>query len=226
MSQVVNRDHWSRLWRRSRRIAEAGSRFHTALQDNSRLSSRVGGEKDNHDESFDLLSMGCLLCVFGGGLAQEPADVKVEKNVSYLPPDRGEQADLYLPPKFEEGKKYPGVLIIHGGGWTEKARRGAQINIGTTLASHGYVCMSIDYLLHDPASDKPCWPQNLQDCKTAVRWMRANRGAAAPRRRPHRCNWRLGGRSPVVHGRRDSAPRWSRSGRPLWRSIVRGELCR
>src|SRR5439155_1412818 len=44
----------------------------------------------------------------------------------------------------------------------------------TTLASRGYVCMSIDYLLHDPQSDKPCWPQNLYDCKTAVRWMRAN----------------------------------------------------
>src|SRR5262245_33260429 len=108
-------------------------------------------------------------------LAQQPPDVRIEKAVSYLPADRAEKADLYLPPKFEDGKKYPGVLIIHGGGWTGGKRDAArEINIGTTLASHGYVCMSIDYLLHDPKSDQPCWPQNLHDCKTAVRWMRAN----------------------------------------------------
>jgi len=70
--------------------------------------------------------------------------------------------------------KYPGVVIIHGGGWTGGKRDAArEINIGTTLAAHGYVCLSIDYLLHDPNSDIPCWPQNLHDCKTAVRWLRA-----------------------------------------------------
>ena len=107
--------------------------------------------------------------------AQDPPQVRIEKAISYLPAERVDKADLYLPEKFEDGKKYPGVLIIHGGGWTGGKRDAArEINIGTTLASHGYVCMSIDYLLHDPKSDKLCWPQNLHDCKTAVRWMRAN----------------------------------------------------
>src|SRR5262245_65043557 len=107
--------------------------------------------------------------------AQDPSDVRIEKEISYLPPDRAEKADLYLPPKFEEGKKYPGVVIIHGGGWTGGKRDAArEINIGTTLASNGYVGLSIDYLLHDPQSDKSCWPQNLHDCKTAVRWLRTN----------------------------------------------------
>ena len=108
--------------------------------------------------------------------AQEPEAVRIEKSISYLAPDRAEKADLYLPPAFEEGKKYPGVVIIHGGGWTGGKRDAArEINIGTTLAAHGYVCLSIDYALHDPQSDKSCWPQNLHDCKTAVRWLRANR---------------------------------------------------
>ena len=108
--------------------------------------------------------------------AQKPDEVRIEKGVAYLPPERAELADLYLPPKFEPHKKYPGVVIIHGGGWTGGKRDAArEINIGTTLASHGYVCLSIDYLLHDPQSDKACWPQNLHDCKTAVRWLRANR---------------------------------------------------
>ena len=108
-------------------------------------------------------------------IAQEPAAVRIEKSVSYLPSDRAEKADLYLPPSFEDGRKYPGVVIIHGGGWTGGKRDAArEINIGTTLATQGYVCMSVDYLLHNPQSDKPCWPQNLHDCKTAVRWLRSN----------------------------------------------------
>lgn len=105
--------------------------------------------------------------------AQTADTVRTEKDISYLPAERKEKADLYLP--AEDGKKHPGVLIIHGGGWKGGVRNAArEINIGTTLASHGYVCMSIDYQLDDPASPNICWPQNLHDCKTAVRWMRAN----------------------------------------------------
>ena len=99
--------------------------------------------------------------------------VRIEKNITYLPEGRKEKADLYLP--TDDGRKHPGVLIIHGGGWTSGIKDAArEINIGTTLAAHGYVCMSIDYLLDDPASPTLCWPQNLHDCKTAVRWLRAN----------------------------------------------------
>ncbi len=106
-------------------------------------------------------------------LAVDPTSVRIEKNIEYLPKERVEKADLYLP--VEDGKKHPGVLIIHGGGWTGGVKDAArEINIGTTLAAQGFVCLSIDYLLHNPASDQPCWPQNLHDCKTAVRWMRAN----------------------------------------------------
>ncbi len=116
-----------------------------------------------------------LACLARPQLAQEPSAVRIEKGVTFLAAERAEKADLYLPPKFEDGKKYPGVVIIHGGGWTGGKRDAArEINIGTTLASHGYVCLSIDYLLHDAQSDKSCWPQNLHDCKTAVRWLRAN----------------------------------------------------
>lgn len=114
-----------------------------------------------------------LLCATAHSFAQTPAAGPSEKNISYLPAERKEKADLYLPK--EDGRKHPGVLIIHGGGWKggiKDAKR--EINIGTTLAAHGYVCMSIDYQLDDPASPAICWPQNLHDCKTAVRWMRAN----------------------------------------------------
>jgi len=100
--------------------------------------------------------------------------VKIEKGIDYLGGDRTEKGDLYLPLSLGSGDKRPGIVIIHGGGWTSGKRDAdREINIGTTLAEHGYVCLSIDYILQ--AEDSPkIWPRNLQDCKTAVRWLRAN----------------------------------------------------
>ncbi len=102
-----------------------------------------------------------------------PGLVSVKKNISYLAKDRKEFADLYLPAS-EGGLPRPGIVIIHGGGWTG-GDKGAEreINIGNTLASHGYVCISINYLLQKEGN-LPIWPQNLNDCKMAVRWLRAN----------------------------------------------------
>ena len=111
--------------------------------------------------------------------AAEPAPdsgaskVRIEKDVAYLPSDRTEKADLYLPPQLESGKTYPGIVIIHGGGWSGGDKDSLrEQNIGTTLASHGYVCMSMNYLLVD--KNTAAFPQNIQDCKRAVRWLRKN----------------------------------------------------
>ncbi len=102
-----------------------------------------------------------------------PGKVIIQKDVSYLPDGRTEKADLYLPPNRSVDVRSPAVVIIHGGGWTG-GKKGAsrEVNIGTTIAAHGYVGMSIDYLL--ATEDKLSWPQNIHDCKTAVRWLRAN----------------------------------------------------
>src|SRR5579871_460988 len=105
--------------------------------------------------------------------AAESPDVRIEKDVAYLPPDRTEKADLYQP--ADDTHDHLGVVIIHGGGWTGGDKGAArERNIGNTLAAHGYVCLSINYLLADPKEHKGAWPQNIYDCKTAVRWLRAN----------------------------------------------------
>ena len=105
------------------------------------------------------------------------AEVKVVKDVSYLGEERKEKADLYLPGDGGSGDTtvlHPGVVIIHGGGWTGGDKGAArEQNIGTTLAENGYVCMSINYLLQ-PKEGERIWPRNLHDCKTAVCWLRAN----------------------------------------------------
>lgn len=107
-------------------------------------------------------------------MATQAADVKVETDIPYLGPDRAEKGDLYLPGNDDGKKLRPAIVIIHGGGWTggDKAA-GREKNIGGTLAAQGYVCLSINYLLQK-TDGPPIWPQNLHDCKTAVRWLRAN----------------------------------------------------
>lgn len=107
--------------------------------------------------------------------AASAADIRTEHDVDYLGAGRAEKADLYLPAEVQPGQKFPAVLIIHGGGWVGGDKRAArEINIGTTLAQNGYVGMSINYLLAKVDHPGPTWPQNLHDCKTAVRWLRAN----------------------------------------------------
>lgn len=104
-----------------------------------------------------------------------PDDVRVERDVAYLPADRRQKADLYFPRDVPPGGRLPAVIIIHGGGFNDgdKDRR-REINIGSHLARNGYAGMSIDYQLWSNGVQKPTWPRNLQDAKTAVRWLRQN----------------------------------------------------
>jgi len=100
--------------------------------------------------------------------------VRLERNIDYL----GEgpaapKADLYSPEHIAKGQRCPAVVLIHGGGWVggDKAD-GRERNIGTTLARNGYIVLSVNYTLGEKG--KPTWPLNLQQCKTAVRWLRKN----------------------------------------------------
>jgi acetyl esterase/lipase len=61
----------------------------------------------------------------------------------------------------------PAVIFIHGGGWRNGDKRGAPVRF---LAENGYFTASIDYRLSDEAP----FPAAVEDCKCAVRWLRAN----------------------------------------------------
>ena len=91
-------------------------------------------------------------------------------DVSYLGPDRSEKLDLYFPQNAAANELFPAVVMIHGGGWVggDKARK-REKNIGEILASHGYVCASINYKLID---ESPVWKQTISDCKNAIRFLR------------------------------------------------------
>lgn len=98
-----------------------------------------------------------------------PVRHRVVDDVEFLEPGRMEKLDLYLP--FPASRApVPAVVWIHGGGWIDGDKaRAREKNIGSILASDGFVVASINYRLGPDA-----WPQNLLDCKNAVRFLRAN----------------------------------------------------
>ena len=124
---------------------------------------------------FVLTGTALLMAPSGTGAAPPytaaPAGVTIERDVAFLAPGRAEKLDLYLPASRSAGTRAPGVVIIHGGGWSGGSKSaGREFNVGTTLAKAGYVCASIEYRLEKANR----WPTNVWDCKNAVRFLRKN----------------------------------------------------
>ncbi|WFB36987.1 alpha/beta hydrolase [Kiritimatiellota bacterium B12222] len=108
-------------------------------------------------------------------------EITLIKDIEYLGPERAEKMDAYLPAPSFPGP-HPAILLIHGGGWRINDKANArEISIGTDLASSGYAVFSINYLLNEAEEDengqmqltKVAWPQNFYDCKSALRFLRA-----------------------------------------------------
>jgi arylsulfatase A-like enzyme/acetyl esterase/lipase len=81
--------------------------------------------------------------------------------------DRTLEMDLYRP-KGTWGD-LPAIVCVHGGGWG----KGSKINHekpAQALAARGFVTATISYRL---SGEKP-FPAQIQDCKAAVRFLRAN----------------------------------------------------
>ena len=100
-----------------------------------------------------------------------PPGVTIQHDVSFLSPDREEKLDLYQPANHTAEERLPAVVIIHGGGWVKGDKnREREYVTGTSLALAGYIAISINYETRLGQR----WPNNLYDCKNAVRWLRKN----------------------------------------------------
>ncbi len=102
------------------------------------------------------------------GRRQRPdyPDVDVQRDVDYRKIDgRTLRLDIYSPKSISH--PLPAVLWIHGGGW---ARGRKEQRPPVNLMSHGYVVVSVEYRLSGEAP----FPAQIEDCKAAIRWMRAN----------------------------------------------------
>lgn len=93
--------------------------------------------------------------------------VQIIKNVEY---GYGGSLPLYLDVYIPEKpimKPMPAVVFIHGGGWKSGDKYPSQVK---SLAERGFFAISVNYRLSGVA----IFPAAVEDCKCAVRWLRAN----------------------------------------------------
>lgn len=100
------------------------------------------------------------------GAAAAPADAKAFRDVKYGPHAERNVLDIYVPTDAEG--PWPLVIWIHGGGWRNGSKGGGGPAIG--LLRQGFAVASINYRLSGNAP----FPAQIEDCKAAVRFLRAH----------------------------------------------------
>lgn len=78
-----------------------------------------------------------------------------------------QKLDLYLPLTQKPGARLPLIVWIHGGGWAAGDKSDCPAK---KLVDRGYAVASIGYRLSGDA----VFPAQIEDCKAAVRWLRAH----------------------------------------------------
>lgn len=104
-------------------------------------------------------------------LQRIPDGVKVVRELPYAPGGHERhKLDIYTPENATPGAKLPLVVWVHGGGWQNGSKNACP---ALWLVPHGYVVASINYRLSSHAT----YPAQIEDCKAAIRWLRANAAA-------------------------------------------------
>ena len=119
-----------------------------------------------------LISLVAFLVLTSHALAQRPQakvpeGTKVHRNLEYVKGGHERQRlDLYIPENAVG--PVPVIVWIHGGAWLS----GSKENGGPALSflAQGYAVASINYRLSQHAR----FPAQIEDCKAAIRWLRAN----------------------------------------------------
>jgi acetyl esterase/lipase len=102
-------------------------------------------------------------------LAELPQGVIAAENLIYGSlGNRLLHIDLFRPANNSHAP-YPGVLLIHGGGW-RSGNRQMEFPMAQRLAEKGYVTATVEYRL----SPEALYPAAVHDIKAAIRWMRAH----------------------------------------------------
>jgi acetyl esterase/lipase len=95
-----------------------------------------------------------------------PPGVQAHRDLEYIPGGHARnKLDLYLPAKAD--RPLPVIVWIHGGGWRGGSKEGFP---ALSLVGKGYAAASINYRF----SQHALFPAQIEDCKAAVRWLRAN----------------------------------------------------
>ncbi len=101
------------------------------------------------------------------GFARTADKIKTESDITYSKVDNQE---LKLDIAYPDGKgPYPAIVCVHGGAWHFGKRTDLDW-MPRWFVPEGYVVVTISYRLLPEGK----FPAPVEDCKTAVRWLRAD----------------------------------------------------
>lgn len=121
-----------------------------------------------------ILLLSALLAT-GSAIAQDPPPVDLTgytfaKDIAYGTQSPKQVLDILSPADAAPAPR-PAIIHIHGGGWYAGGKDGdTTLRLMHAFAEKGYVALSIAYRLSDEAP----FPAAVEDCRLAVRWLRAN----------------------------------------------------
>jgi acetyl esterase/lipase len=102
--------------------------------------------------------------------APSPGPATDHLDVTYATHPRPLRLDLHLPAGTPP---FPVVVWVHGGGWQSGDKRLNPNHPALRQRGRGYAVASVEYRL----SGEAAFPAQIQDCKAALRWLRANAAA-------------------------------------------------
>ena len=103
------------------------------------------------------------------GSPQAPDGMTVHRDLAYVANGHARQnLDLYLP---SDGQNLPLIIWVHGGAFRMGSKEGLEFDsVPLEYLALGYAVASINYRL----SQHALFPAQIEDCKAAVRWLRAH----------------------------------------------------
>lgn len=118
--------------------------------------------------------VGMTLLIATAAMAQtsgpDKSSITTLRDIEYVPGGHERQKlDLYLPKTddSQSSMKRPLIVWIHGGAWLAGSKDDCP---AVRFVHDGYAVASINYRL----SQHAVFPAQIQDCKAAIRWLRAN----------------------------------------------------
>lgn len=135
---------------------------HSALYHDARHFPRVARRR------LLFVAAAAMLLIESPAAAQPvaaAAEAKTFRDLPYVADGHERQRlDLYFP---AEGADWPLVVWVHGGAW----RAGSKDHFpAAPLLDRGFAVASVNYRLSQHAN----FPAQIEDCKAAVRWLRAH----------------------------------------------------
>ena len=119
------------------------------FRSNSRKSRRINRNEKTQDHSEHL---------------------KIETNIFYTKNKNLRQSLDLIIPKKRVSKKLPVIVYIHGGAWKSGNKEQGLRHLIPYVESGNYIGASIGYRL----SSESKWPNQIYDCKAAIRWIRGH----------------------------------------------------